>query len=83
MSDPIPISMENSFQIAWDYLERTGDPGDPEIASRLPPDTVELMVLRGERRRLLLSNRAIDACRRYAAYKEYTAKHRHGLVAGS
>lgn len=67
MHEPLPVLMESSIQIAWDYLERTGDLGDPETASRFLLDTVEQMVRNGERRRLLLSNNAIDACRKFAA----------------
>jgi hypothetical protein len=67
MHDPLPILMENSIQIAWDYLERTGDLGDPEVASRFLLETVEQMVRKGERRRLLLSNNAIDAYRKFVA----------------
>jgi hypothetical protein len=66
MHEPLPILMENSIQIAWDYLERTGDLGDPEVASRFLLDKVEQMVRKGERRRLLLSNNAIDAYRKFA-----------------
>ena len=58
MPEPLPILIENSIQIAWDYLDRTGQLGEPEIASRFLLDTVELMVRRGERRRLMLSNKA-------------------------
>ena len=64
MAEPLPILMESSIQIAWDYLERTGELGEPEIASRFLLDTVELMVRCGERRKLVLSNRAIDAYKR-------------------
>ena len=64
-SEPLPILMENAIQIAWDYLERTGELGEPEVASRFLLDTVELMVRRGERRRLFLSNKAIDAYKRF------------------
>ena len=67
MHEPLPILMENSIQIAWDYLERTGDLGDPEVASRFLLETVERMVRKGERRRLLLSNNAIEAYRKFAA----------------
>lgn len=67
MNEPLPILVENSIQIAWDYLERTGELGDPEAASRVLFDAVEMMVLRGERRKLLLSNRAIDAYMRFKA----------------
>lgn len=65
MAEPLPILMENAIQIAWDYLERTGELGEPEVASRFLLDTVELMVRRGERRRLFLSNKAIDAYKRF------------------
>ena len=39
MAEPLPILMENAVQIARDYLERTGELGDPEIASRFLLDT--------------------------------------------
>jgi hypothetical protein len=65
--DALPISMliEGSIQIAWDYLERTGEIEDTAVASRFLYDTIELMVRRGERRRLALSNRAITAYKRF------------------
>jgi hypothetical protein len=50
--------LEESFQIAWEYLERTGELGDGVIASRFLSDTIEKMIRRGERSRLGLSNRA-------------------------
>jgi hypothetical protein len=71
MAEPLPILMENAVQIAWDYLGRSGELGDPEIASRFLLDTVESMVRRGERRRLLLSNKAIAAC------KHFRSEHKH------
>ena len=59
MSEPLPILMESAVQIAWDYLEQTGQIDDPEITSWLLLDTVEHLVRCGERRRLALSNGAI------------------------
>ena len=56
--------MENSIQIAWDYLERTGDLGDPTIASKVLLESVETLVRRGERRVLMLSNKAISDYKR-------------------
>jgi hypothetical protein len=53
--------LEESFQIAWEYLERTGELGGGVIASRFLSDTIEKMICRGERSRLGLSNRAISA----------------------
>ena len=57
--------MENSIQIAWDYLEATGELGDPEVAARFLTDAVEIMIRRGETRKLMLANRAIDAYKRF------------------
>jgi hypothetical protein len=58
---PLHFLIEDSIQIAWDYLERTGELEDPEIASKFLLDSVELMIRQGVRSRLLLSNRAITA----------------------
>jgi hypothetical protein len=62
---PLQHLVEHSIQIAWDYLERTGELGDPEIASKVLLDAVEAMIRQGVRSRLLLSNRAITAYLRF------------------
>jgi hypothetical protein len=67
MSERLPILVENAVQIAWDYLEKTGQIDDPEITSWLLLDTIEHMVRCGERRRLALSNGAITAYERLRA----------------
>ncbi|HVX77631.1 MAG TPA: hypothetical protein VHB49_15970 [Bradyrhizobium sp.] len=64
---PLPCLIENSIQIAWDYLEGSGELGDGETASLFLLNTVETMVRHGERRQLLLSNKAIDAYRLFRA----------------
>ena len=64
MSEPLPVIMENSIQIAWDYLERTGQIDDPEFTSKFLLDNVEHAVRMGERRQLILTNRAISAYER-------------------
>jgi hypothetical protein len=67
MNEPLPLLMENSIQIAWDYLEAIGELGDGHVAARFLMDSVEMMIRRGERRKLLLSNRAIDAYLKFKA----------------
>jgi len=57
--------IENSFQIAWDYLEATGELGHPDTTANHLLDTIETMVRRGERRQLLLSNTAIASYQRW------------------
>jgi hypothetical protein len=54
---------EQSFSIAWDVLQRSGDLGDANQASQFLFDTIAQMMQKGERRRLVLSNLAIDAYR--------------------
>ena len=63
--EALPVLMENSIQIAWDHLERTGEIEDAAVASRFLCDAVELLVRRGERRRLVLSNKANTAYKRF------------------
>jgi len=65
MTQPMPLLMENSIQIAWDYLEGTGELGDPEVAARFLTDAVEILIKRGETRKLMLANQAIDAFMRF------------------
>ena len=67
MTETLLTLIENSFQIAWDYLEATGELGDPDTTANHLLDTIETMVRRGERRRLLLSNTAIASYRRFRA----------------
>jgi len=67
MTETLLTTIENSFQIAWDYLEATGELGHPDTAANHLLDTIETMVRRGERRRLLLSNKAIAAYQRFRA----------------
>ncbi len=65
MSEPAVILIERSIQIAWDYLDRTGQLGEPEIAARVLLDTVQRLMRGGEHRPLMLSNKAIDAYTRF------------------
>ena len=55
--------LEQSFDIAWDVITKTGDLRDPEGSAIYLVDTIEGMMRSGERRRLLLSNLAIDSYR--------------------
>lgn len=62
----VAILVEEAIQIAWEYLDRTGEIDEPEACSRVLMYAVETMIRQGERSRLLLSNRAI---RKYMEYK--------------
>lgn len=53
-----------SFEIAWKYLDQAGLlTGERKDAARFILNRIDRMMIRGERRRLLLSNAAIDAYR--------------------
>jgi hypothetical protein len=65
MNEPIPIIVENAVQVAWDFLERSGEITDAGEAGRFLVQTITELVRKGERRRLTLSNRAVEAYRRH------------------
>jgi len=65
--------IESSFRIAWDYLACTGELDDHDTAAKLLLDTIEIMIKQGERRRLLLSNKAIIAYQRFRAEQNLAA----------
>jgi hypothetical protein len=65
MKESLPHLMESSIQIAWDYLERTGEIDDASFTSRFLMNSVQQMIEAGERSRLVLSNKAIAAYQRF------------------
>ena len=67
MSQTLQYTIAESFQIAWDYLDAMGELGNPDMAAGHLLDTIETMVRRGERRPLLLANKAITAYQRFRA----------------
>jgi hypothetical protein len=67
MSEPIPILIQASLQIAWDFLARSGEITDPDEASDALLTIIGALLQKGERRRLMLSNRAISEYRRLKA----------------
>jgi len=67
MTETRPAILANAFQIAWDYLEATGELGNPDQTAQHLLDTIEPLILHGERRTLLLSNKAIAAYQRFRA----------------
>jgi hypothetical protein len=64
MNEPVQWIIERSFQIAWEYLLRSGQLGEPTEAGQFLFRAIEGMARKGERRKIALANRAIDAYRR-------------------
>jgi hypothetical protein len=67
MSETTQSIFVNSFQIAWDYLEATGELGNPDVAACHLLNSIEAMIRHGERRQLLLANKAIASYQRLRA----------------
>jgi hypothetical protein len=63
MSEPLPILVESSLQIAWDFLSGSGEIADPQQTAEFLLRNIRSQIFSGERRTLMLSNRAIDAYR--------------------
>ncbi|OAF10098.1 hypothetical protein AYJ54_11420 [Bradyrhizobium centrolobii] len=59
--------VENAFFIAWGFLEKSGELGEPDASANVILDTIEAQLKTGERRQLMLANRAITAYREHAA----------------
>ena len=65
MTEPLPALVENSLQIAWDFLDASGEIEDPQQTAEVLLGAIKTLLLRGENRRLMLSNRAIDTFREF------------------
>lgn len=55
--------LENSLQIAWDFLSGVGEIAHPQQAAEFLLRNIQAQALRGEDRPLMLANRAIGAYR--------------------
>jgi hypothetical protein len=63
-STPGTGEMTTGFPLMSEPLQRSGQLGEPTEAGIFLFRTIEGMVMRGERRKIALANRAIDAYRR-------------------
>ena len=63
----IRCTVESAFFIAWSFLEQSGELGSPDETANVLLDAIEAQLRRGERRQLMLANKAIDAWRAHAA----------------
>jgi hypothetical protein len=61
MADPLPPVIANPLQIAWDYLDGSGEIADPQQTAEFLIWSIRGQILRGERRPFALSNRAIGS----------------------
>jgi hypothetical protein len=64
MTEPLPVLVENSLEVAWDFLHGLGEIKDPQETAEFLLRSIQSQILRGETRTLMLSNRAIEAHQR-------------------
>jgi hypothetical protein len=64
MTEPLPVLIESSLQIAWDYLDGIGEIADQQQTAEFLLRDIQSQMLKGERRKLMLSNRAIESFRK-------------------
>ena len=50
MTEPLPILVENSLQIAWDFLDASGEIDDPQQTAEVLLGAIKTLVLSGEHR---------------------------------
>lgn len=70
----IRCTVESAFFIAWSFLEKSGELGPPDASANVILDAIEAQLRTGERRRLMLANKAIDTYRAHAARSRLTAE---------
>lgn len=69
----IRCTVESAFFIAWSFLEKSGELGPPDETANVLLDAIEAQLRTGERRQLMLANKAIDAWRRQMAQSGISA----------
>ncbi|MGY4505651.1 hypothetical protein ACVWYH_009608 [Bradyrhizobium sp. GM24.11] len=69
----IRCTVESAFFIAWSFLEKSGELGPPDTSANIILDAIEAQLKTGERRPLMLANRAIDTYRDQMAFNRLSA----------
>jgi hypothetical protein len=59
----LPLVVESSLQIAWDFLMGCGEITDHQQTAEFLLRHINAQIVRGERRKIALANRAIQAYR--------------------
>jgi len=64
MAEPLQALVKNSLEVAWNFLDALGEISDPQNAAEFLLRSIQSQILKGEKRTLMLSNRAIAAYQR-------------------
>jgi hypothetical protein len=62
---PLSQTLEEAVNIAWVYLQRTGELGDGSAAAVFLTNAIDSMMRRGQRNRMFLANKAIIKYRNF------------------
>jgi hypothetical protein len=74
----IPVAaLEESFDIAWSFLEKSGELRGAAESANIILGSIERQLRAGERRKLMLANRAISSYREHVAKTRGTAPDRN------
>ena len=63
MAEPPPALVKNLLEVAWNFLDALGEISDPQNTAEFLLRS-KSQILKGEKRTLMLSNRAIAAYQR-------------------
>ena len=64
MAEPLPALVKNSLEVAWNFLDALGEISDPQNTAEFLLRSIQSQILKGEKRTLMLPNRAIAAYQR-------------------
>jgi hypothetical protein len=70
----IRCTVDTAFFIAWSCLEQSGELGSPDATANMLLDAIEARLKTGERRPLMLANKAIDTYREQVAQSRMSAE---------
>ncbi|UEM16887.1 hypothetical protein J4G43_023275 [Bradyrhizobium barranii subsp. barranii] len=70
----IRCTVESAFFIAWSFLEQSGELGPPDETAHTILDAIEAQLRTGERRQLMLANKAIGDYRKQVAQSRLLAE---------
>ncbi|WLB50668.1 hypothetical protein AB7008_23755 [Bradyrhizobium sp. 521_C7_N1_3] len=70
----IRCTVESAFFMAWSFLEQSGELGPPDETANTILDAIEAQLRTGERRQLMLANKAIGAYRKQVAQSRLLAE---------
>lgn len=73
-------TLEGSFEIAWSFLEKSGELRGAAESANMIMDSIEQQLRAGEHRKLMLANRAISSYRKQVAQAPVVAAPHRDII---